>query len=253
MIDYQFDWSVALGGGTLFALTSGLLVTISLALMSGILAIGVGLSVAMARYSEKNFLQKAAGTFVEIFRNIPALILILGLSFAFPQILPAELRRNLLFDNQLIDSIFAATGIHLFYYTALLLGLALNTAAYLAEIFRAGFESVSAIQVDAARASGLSKRLILRMIVVPQGLRISVPALATRLIHNLKNTALAIFVPVPDFFSALLSAISRTFRSIEILAVGIVFYLALAWATSVLLNYWTQRTQLDSAVTNGLS
>lgn len=252
MIDYQFDWVAAFGGGTLFTLTSGLLVTISLALLSGILAIGVGLSVAMARYSEKNFLQKAAGTFVEVFRNIPALILILGLSFAFPQIIPAELRRNLLFDNQLIDSVFEATGIHLFYYAALLLGLALNTAAYLAEIFRAGFESVSAIQVDAARASGLSKRLIFRMIVIPQGLRISAPALATRLIHNLKNTALAIFVPVPDFFSALLSAISRTFRSIEILAVGIVLYLALAWLTGVLLNHWTQRSQLESAVPNGL-
>ena len=236
MSGFDFDWHVLLTPETLSTLGSGLAVTLLLAFFSGGLAIMLGLGVTRWSISEQAVKRRLSVAFVEAFRNIPALILVLGLSFAAPMLLPLALRRQLLFDNALIHGVFAATKIQLWYFTVMIIALALNTAAYLAEILRAGFESVDRIQIDAALASGLTRTDVVQFIIVPQGLLVSRPPATTRLIHNLKNTALAIFVPVPDFFSALQTMISKTFQGLEFILAGIVIYLVLGWLTTALLQ-----------------
>jgi len=114
--------------------------------------------------------------------------------------------------------------------------LSLNTSAYLAEVFRAGIESVDNGHIAVGLATGLTQRQVMHDIVWPQALHISLPALTGRLVHNMKNTALAVFVPVPDLFSALQTATSKTFRGLEFLIVGIAMYLTLGWVMSKL--FW---------------
>ena len=232
---YRFEWASVLAPENLSLLAGGLAVTIVLAISSGGLAAALGLGLAVLRYSGRPGARWFADAFVELFRNIPALVLVLTFSFALPLVFPLAVRRQLLFDNVVIDSLFDATGVHLYYFLALTLALALNTSGYLVEVFRAGFESIDTIQVEAGYSTGLSRWEVLRYLIVPQGLRVSVPPATNRMIHNLKNTALAIFVPVPDFFSAVQSVISRTFRGLELIIIGVVVYLSLAWITSALL------------------
>ena len=235
MMGHRLDWASVLTPENLSVLAGGLAVTVVLAVFSGVLATALGLGIVILRYSGRPSARRFADAFVELFRNIPALVLVLAFSFALPLALPLTLRRQLLFDNLVIDSVFDATGVHLYYFIALALALSLNTAGYLVEVFRAGFESIDTIQVDAGYSTGLSRRQVLRYLIVPQGLGVSVPPATNRLIHNLKNTALAIFVPVPDFFSAVQSVISRTFRGLELIIIGVAVYLLLSWITAGLL------------------
>ncbi|NOX31495.1 MAG: ABC transporter permease subunit [Actinobacteria bacterium] len=178
--------------------------------------------------SGSRFVRLGAGAFVEVFRNIPALIQIIFWAFAFPSLFGADVRRAVFFDNVLWDAVRTLTGIPIPYYAvAASVGLVLNTGAHLAEIFRAGAGSVPNQDVEAATMLGAGRWLVLSSIVIPGALRSSFPAITTRLIHNLKNTALVSLVAVPDLFHAMQGAISESFRATELLTLTALSYLVL--------------------------
>jgi polar amino acid transport system permease protein len=155
---------------------------------------------------------------------------------------PASLRQSLFFENRLIHWLSDATGLPLPYYTlAAILGLTLNTSAYLAELFRAGVGSLAQEYIDAARSLGASQQMVFWQILLPQGVRAAFPAIATRLIHNMKNTALASFVSAPEFFQMTQTAITYTFRAVEFLLLATAVYLLLALAFGALLRWIEHR------------
>jgi ABC-type amino acid transport system permease subunit len=192
----------------------------------------MGWTGAVVTTSGHGMLRSLTRKAIEVFRNVPALVQMFFVSFALPLLLPRDLRVSLLFDNQPVGWLQSETGVHAFYFGALLIVLSTNTAAYLADIFRAGIESVESGQIAAGLSTGLSQRRVMRSIVLPQALAVSMPALSTRLVHNMKNTALAVFIPVPDLFSALQTATSKSFRGLEFLIAGALIYLVLAWGMS---------------------
>jgi polar amino acid transport system permease protein len=218
-------------------LADGLMVTVVLTLITSVASFVVGVAVGTLRLTDNRVLRYSAGGFIEVFRNIPALIQIIFWAFAFPSIFSADVRRAIFFDNFLVDGLGALTGLSVPYYgLAACLGLVLNTSAHLAELFRAGVGTLPREQVDAARSLGAGRRAVFWTILLPDGVRAAFPAMTTRLIHNMKNTALVSFVAVPELFHAVQASITETFRATELLTLAAVMYLALAMAMSGVLR-----------------
>lgn len=218
-------------------LADGLMVTVVLTLITSVASFVVGVAVGTLRLTDNRVLRYSAGVFIEVFRNIPALIQIIFWAFAFPSIFSADVRRAIFFDNFLVDGLGALTGLSVPYYgLAACLGLVLNTSAHLAELFRAGVGTLPREQVDAARSLGAGRRAVFWSILLPDGVRAAFPAMTTRLIHNMKNTALVSFVAVPELFHAVQASITETFRATELLTLAAVMYLALAMAMSGVLR-----------------
>lgn len=211
------------------ALVDGVILTVVLAVGTGAVAFVLGVAAAMMRLSGSALLRTLGGTFVEVFRNVPALIQIIFWAFAFPSLFPAEVRPEIFFDNLVWDRLGSITGLPLPYYAvAACIGLVMNTGAHLAELFRAGVGTIPASRVAAARTLGAGRWTVFWTIILPDGVRAAYPAIATRLVHNMKNTALVSFVAVPDLFHAMQGAISESFRATELLTLTAIVYLALA-------------------------
>ena len=214
-------------------LAQGLMVTVVLTLITSMASFVIGVAVGTLRLTDNRVLRHLAGAFIEVFRNIPALIQIIFWAFAFPSVFSADLRRAIFFDNFLVDGLGALTGLSVPYYgLAACLGLILNTSAHLAELFRAGVGTLPREHIDAARSLGAGRRAVFWSILLPDGVRAAFPAMTTRLIHNMKNTALVSFVAVPDLFHAVQASITETFRATELLTLAAIMYLILAIAMS---------------------
>ncbi len=228
------DW---LSSENVDALLQGVIVTVTLAVVTGALAFVVGVAAGLMRMSGTRAVRAPAGVFVEVFRNVPALIQIIFWAFAFPSLFPPDRRRTIFFDNAVWDAMTDLTGLLLPYYAvAACIGLVMNTGAHLAELFRSGAGTIPSGRVEAARSLGAGRWAVFWLLVLPGALRASWPAITTRLIHNLKNTALVSFVAVPDLFNAMQGVISETFRATELLTLTAVAYVVLTALFSVLLH-----------------
>ena len=218
-------------------LARGLLYTVALTAITSLLSLIAGILVGSLRISGRPLLSRAAAVYVEIFRNIPALVLIIFFAFAVPNLFAVELRQTLFFDNTVVNWAEILSGLLLPYYAmAVILALTLNTSAYLAELFRAGVGTIPRQIVDAARSLGATRKAVYRQILLPQGIRAAFPAIATRLIHNMKNTALASFVAVPEFFHSTQTSITRSFFALQFLLLAALIYLLMSATFAALLR-----------------
>lgn len=234
-----FGW---LDNDTLALLAMGVKFTIGLTVITSIASMLLGLTLGTLRLSRKRWHWAVSGLFVELHRNVPALVLILFWAFAIPNLFPQALRQPLFFDNWFVNTLKQWTGLPLPYYgLAAMLALTLNTSAYIAELFRAGVGTIPQEHVDGARTLGATTWEIYRKILVPNGLRVAMPAISTRLIHNMKNTSLATFVAVPELFHNVQAAITISFRAVELLIVAAVLYLVLSLCFSQSLQWVEQR------------
>jgi len=225
-------------------LLQGLLLTVVLTAVTAALALILGVAAGTMRISANRFAGALAVLHVETHRNLPALVLMIIWAFALPNLFPTELRRPIFFDNAFLNWLSSWSGLSLPYYTlAAGVALVLNTSAYLAELFRAGVGAIPQQHVDAARTLGASRLKLFWTVLLPQGLRTAFPAISTRLIHHLKNTALAAFVATPEFFHSAQTAITRTFLALEFLMLAAIVYLLLAFAFSGLLR-WVEKQWL---------
>jgi general L-amino acid transport system permease protein len=129
-------------------------------------------------------------------------------------------------------------------FTALLMGLVIYTGAFIAEIVRAGIQAVSRGQVEAARSLGLTNNQTLRLIVLPQALRVIVPPLTSQYLNLAKNSSLAIAIAYPDLFSVAGTVFNQTGAAIEIVVLMMLSYLSISLFTSLLMNIYNRRIQL---------
>lgn len=230
---------------TLPLIWQGIAVTLWLTLITSVASVAVGVLVGIGRLSANKLIQRLSTAYVAIHRNVPALLLIIFWAFAVPNLFTSDLRQAIFFNNGIINWIGNLTGLSIPYYAfAATLALTLNTSAYIAELFRAGVGAIAQQQLDAARSLGAPQSVVLREIVIPQGVRIAFPTIATRLIHNMKNTALASFVSVPEFFNNTQGIINKTFQASEFLLLAAVVYLVLSFLFAQLLagiEHWLQQ------------
>jgi general L-amino acid transport system permease protein len=130
-------------------------------------------------------------------------------------------------------------------FVALLVALTTYTAAFIAEIVRAGVLAIPRGQTEAALALGLRRSLTLRLIVVPQALRVIVPPLTNQYLNLTKNSSLAVAVGYPDLFAVFAgTSLSQTGQAIEIIAITMAVYLAISLVTSALMNWYNAHIQV---------
>ena len=130
-------------------------------------------------------------------------------------------------------------------FAALLLALSLYTAAFIAEVVRAGLLSVSQGQTEAAQALGLAPGTTLRRIVVPQAMRVIVPPLTSQYLNLIKNSSLAVAIGYPDLVQVFTgSVLFITGQAVEIVAVTMAVYLVISLVTSLLMNWYAHATRI---------
>jgi general L-amino acid transport system permease protein len=129
-------------------------------------------------------------------------------------------------------------------FIALLLGLVLYTAAFVAEVVRAGIQAVSKGQTEAAMSIGLKPTHVLNLVILPQAARIIIPPLTSQLLNLTKNSSLAVAIGYPDFVSVANTTINQTGQAIEGVALIMVVYLFFRLSTSDFMNWYNKKTAL---------
>jgi general L-amino acid transport system permease protein len=129
-------------------------------------------------------------------------------------------------------------------YAALFAGLTAYTAAFIAEVVRAGILAVNRGQLDAARAVGLSYSQTLRLVVLPQALRVIIPPMISQYLNLTKNSSLAIAVGYPDLFFVGRTIINQAGRAVPVFLMVMAVYLSISLLTSAIMNVYNRRIQL---------
>ena len=192
-MSYLFDpdnWEWIVTGNNVRFILEGFLVNLEIAVIAMVLSLIVGLGLALARLAPWTPVSFVAGAWIDIFRNLPLIFIILYLALSIPGSWPDTY-------EDLIPSWFPE-GLQSGRVLAAILGLVLYNSAVLAEIMRAGILSLDRGQSDAARALGMSYGQSMRMVVLPQGLRRMVPATVSQLITLNKDTTLVSIVAIQE-------------------------------------------------------
>jgi general L-amino acid transport system permease protein len=129
-------------------------------------------------------------------------------------------------------------------FIALLLGLVLYTAAFVAEVVRAGIQSVSKGQTEAAMSIGLRPPMVLNLVILPQALRVIIPPLTSQLLNLTKNSSLAVAIGYPDFVSVANTTINQTGQAIEGVSLIMAVYLVFSLSTSAFMNWYNKKAAL---------
>ncbi|MBD3780943.1 MAG: amino acid ABC transporter permease [Micrococcales bacterium] len=204
---------------------AGLRTTLLLTLIGTVIAAALGLVLATMRLSTSPLLRGTAGAYVWFFRGTPVLVqLILWYNLA---ILVPTVSIGVPFGPTLWS---ASTNDLITPWTAAILGLALNEAAYLGEIIRSGIISVDKGQTEAAHALGLGRLDTFRRIVLPQALRVIVPPAANEAIGLLKYSSVVSVIALPELLYAGQLIYARTYETIPVLIVVCLWYLAVVTA-----------------------
>jgi general L-amino acid transport system permease protein len=129
-------------------------------------------------------------------------------------------------------------------FMAVLLGLTFYTASFVAEVVRAGIQSVSQGQVEAAASLGLSKGQSMRLVILPQALRVIIPPMTNQYLNLTKNSSLAVAIGYPDVVSIANTALNQTGRAVECIAIIMAVYLTTSLTTSFIMNWYNKRAAI---------
>jgi polar amino acid transport system permease protein len=223
-----FRWPVV--GRYLFSdpVLSGLRNTLILTALSMIIGIVGGIGLAVMRLSPNPVLSSVAAVYIWLFRGTPLIAQLLFWNFLaalYPRLslgVPFGPEFVSFDTNQLINQ-----------FTACLLGLGLNEAAYMAEIVRGGLVSVDEGQSEAAGALGMSRAQTLRRIVLPQAMRVIIPPTGNETISMLKTTSLVVVIGYFELLTSVQRIYSTNFQTIPLLIVAAAWYLALTSILSI--------------------
>src|SRR5947209_19654816 len=232
----QFQWGFMVDNMFTPPVLRGVRTTLIMTVLAMLIGVLFGILLAILRLSPNPVLSGAAWVYVWFFRAIPRYVLLffvanLGALYGTYTI-------GVPFGGQLMSALGLSGDLHFLGldgnqifrgFTAGLIGLALSEGAYMAEIVRAGIQSVDPGQAEAASALGMSRGATMRRIVLPQAMRVIIPPTGNETIAMLKDTSLLIAVPVTTELYFQLHAIgSRTFQIIPLGVATILWYLALS-------------------------
>jgi general L-amino acid transport system permease protein len=129
-------------------------------------------------------------------------------------------------------------------FLGVLLGLVFYTAGFIAEVVRAGIASVAAGQVEAAGSLGLSRNLSMRLVILPQALRVIIPPLTSQYLNLTKNSSLAVAIGYPDVVSIATTSLNQTGRAVEAIGIIMAVYLVMSLSTSAFMNWYNRRAAI---------
>ncbi len=212
----SFDWSVVWQHRD--ALLAGTATTILLTVLTMIIAVPCGMIVAALRLYAWAPVRTAATAYVELFRNLPLILVVYWAFYVLP----------------------ITTGLGLSPFATGLAALALNVTAYNAETFRAGIHSIRRGQTEAALALGMSRTQALRRVLIPQASRRVLPILASTWVSLFKDTSLVSVIAVAELAYVSMQIRSQTFRVLEMLTAMAAIYWLLGYPQAKLVD-WIQR------------
>lgn len=218
-------------GGWEGLIGAGITVTIYTTLTAFVIALIIGLAAGLGRISRNAVIRNIAITYIEFIRGVPTLVLIFTVAFV---IVPA------------VAGAIGIPGQRISTNTRGIIALAVIYGAFLAEVFRAGIESVPHGQMEAARSLGLSGRQAMRYVILPQAIRNVLPALGNDFIAMLKDSSLISVLAVRDITQQARLYAGSTFRFRETYLVLTFLYLSMTLALSLLLRWYEKRLKQDA-------
>ena len=199
------------------ALMRGAATSLALTFCIILISLPLGLLIALARLGRSRLLRSCASIYIEVIRGTPALLQLFYIYFVLPSF-----------------------GIRFDPFVAGVIGLSINYSAYLAEVYRAGIAAVPRGQIEAAKALGMSRRKMLRLIVLPQAIRVVIPPLGNYGISLFKDTSLVSIVTVKEliFTGQIISSTNFQYATVFTLIGAI--YLAFSYPSALLVR-WLER------------
>jgi len=201
-------------------LLGGLLMTVELTLVVIVLCLIGGLLVALGRMYGPAPLRWFLAAYVEVIRGTPFLLQLIYIYYVLPEL-----------------------GIRLSSFTASVLGLTLNYSAYMSEVYRSGIQAIGRGQTDAASALGMTRATALRRIVLPQAIRIVIPALGNFFISLFKDTAICSVVSVHEVLFTAQVIAARNFQYFTLYTVAGALYFAVGFPAARLVDYLERRSR----------
>ena len=229
----------------------GLLNTLRVSCIAIVICTLWGTLLGIGRLSNNALARGLCYAYTEVFRNIPLLLQLLMWYVVLVELMPdteTPLRFRdwaLLSKEGLALPWFMSEGLTLSpEFLALTWGLTLYTSAFVAEVVRSGIQSVPIGQIEAALSIGLSPWQRLRLVILPQALRLIVPPLTNQYLNAIKNSSLAVAIGYPDLVSISNTTLNQTGRAVECIAIVMAVYLTLSLLTASAMNYFNRRAAL---------
>jgi general L-amino acid transport system permease protein len=248
-------------GESMFAFTStqtygsafsvGLLNTLRVSCIAIVVCTLWGALLGIGRLSSNALARGLCYAYTELFRNIPLLLQLLMWYVVLVELMP-DTETPLHFRDWVLLSKeglalpwLMSEGLTLTpEFLALTWGLTLYTSAFVAEVIRSGIQSVPLGQIEAALSIGLSPSQRLRLVVLPQALRLIVPPLTNQYLNAIKNSSLAVAIGYPDLVSISNTTLNQTGRAVECIVIVMSVYLTLSLLTASGMNYFNRRAAL---------
>ncbi len=194
-------------------------------------------SILLARWARRRF--EETGRLFPVFWTSLALIVLAPLVTFF------LLGRPLVFEYPELGRFRVSGGLVMLpEFMAMVAGLSIYTAAFIAEIVRSGIEAVDKGQWEASHALGLSTGQTLRLVVVPQAMRVIIPPQTSQYLNLTKNSSLGVAIAYPDFFNVAGTITNQTGQAVEVIAITMAVYLSLSLAISAFMNWYNARVKL---------
>ena len=243
------------------ALAVGLANTLMVSLIGIVLATLLGSMIGFGRLARNPLLKFLAASYVEFIRNVPLLVQLFFWYALITESLPGPREalqplpgvflsnRGIFFPTLTsvphLDGFNFTGGAALTpEFAALLVGLGVYTASFIAEIVRAGILAVDRSQVEAAQSLGLTRAQATRLVLLPLALRVIVPPLTSQFLNLTKNSSLAVAIGYPDLVSIANTTINQTGQAIEGIAVIMAVYLSISLSISAFMNWYNARITL---------
>ena len=218
-----------------FALVDGLWTTLYVTLIAFSLSLMLGLLICLGRLSKNRLLREVASFYVEVIRGVPMLVLLYYIAFVGAPALIAGLNW-LTLPLQTMELLAPLSVRHLDFTWRAILALTIGYSAFLAEIFRAGIESIGAGQMEAARSLGLSHGQAMRWVILPQAFRNALPPLGNDFVAMVKDSALVSALGVQDITQLGKVYSASTFLFFETYNVVAFLYLVITISLSLLVR-----------------
>lgn len=227
--NYNWGWYILnpqldSGFSNLKFLLSGLSITISISLISIFFSLFIGFFISLPGLSSNKFLLFVNRIYIEIFRSIPLLVLLLWIYYGLPIVF----------------------GISFGPFVAGIISLAISDSAFEAEIFRAGLQSINKGQKDAAKSIGLNKFYEMRLIILPQAWRIILPAIGNQFVYVLKMSSLVSIIGLADLTRKANELVVSVYRPLEVYTFLVLEYLLLILLISYLVRMLEKKLKIKN-------
>lgn len=231
---YEFRWSVLWESPHGSWILDGLLMTLKLSALSWVFTLLLGIVFGALRTAPFRPLRALATAYVEFFRNVPLLVWLFLFYFGVPEALPESSRQWLIRHG--MEFWAAVTGISIYH------------GARMAEVIRAGIQSIPKTQLEAGLASGLSVSQTYRLVIIPIALRLIVPPATNESLNLLKNSSLAMTIGVAELTFATRQIETYTAKAIEAFTAGTMIYLALCLSIAAIMNQLERRFAIPGLI-----